>query len=376
MDDQHTNRVAEYDGPSVRRAGGIDRAEFARRAAIAVAVVALGVALTAALVRAADVFFLFFLAVLLAILLRAAAGAVGRYTSLGPGWSLAVVVAALAALLAGGLYAVGSVVAGQVDALTTELPRSFDHARAYLGRYGWGRRVLETVPSADDFLFDWSGGAAAAVASFFSTTLGAIGNLVVLAFLTLYLAAAPRTYVNGLLTLVPPRHRGRAGQVVAAAGHQLRWWLVGRLAAMLVVGVIVGVGLWAVGVPQFLVLGLLAAALNSIPYLGPVAAAVPGTLLALVQGPTALLWALGVYLVAQSVDNYLVTPLVQQRTVDMPPVVSILAVVLAAALFGVLGLIAAAPLAVVLIVVVRMLYVEDVLGEPERAGTHVAPATG
>ena len=221
--------------------------------------------------------------------------------------------------------------------------------------------------------------------SFFSTTLGILGDLLVLAFLTLYLAADPKTYVRGLLTLVPPRHKDRAAAVVAAVGYHLRWWLVGRLAAMLIVGFVVGVGLRAVGVPQFLALALLAAAVNCVPYLGPIAAAVPGVLLALAQGPATAAGALGVYLAAQSIDNYLVTPLVQQRTVNMPPVLSILAVVLAGALFGVLGLIAAAPLAVVAMVAVKMLYVEDVLGDrlgvsgAERwpaVSTHPAPTGG
>jgi predicted PurR-regulated permease PerM len=207
------------------------------------------------------------------------------------------------------------------------------------------------------------GNAASRVTAFFSTTFGVLGNLVVLVFLTLYLAAAPRTYLSGLVRLVPPRHRPRAEQVLGAVGFHLRWWLIGRLVAMVAVGVITGAGLWAVGVPQFLVLGLVAAVLTAVPFIGPIVAAIPGVLLALMQGPTAALWALAVYALAQAVENYLLTPLVQQSTVELPPVLTILAIVLVGALFGVLGLIMATPLAVTLMVAVKMLYVEDVLGD-------------
>jgi predicted PurR-regulated permease PerM len=335
------------------------RPEFARR----VLIVTVVVAGAAAFVLASDVFFLLFLAVLLAVLLRSAADALARYTGIGGGWALAVVVVAVVALLAGGAYAVSTLLAGQFEELSTELPRAVDRAKDYLRQREWGRRALDHVPSAEGLVFGGRGNAASTVASFFSTTLGVLGNLVVLAFFTLYLAASPRTYVDGLLRLVPPRHRPRVGQTLEAIGYHLRWWLIGRVIAMIVLGLIVGSGLWAVGVSQFLVLALIAAVLNSIPYIGSIAGALPGVLLALTQGPTAALWAIGVYVLAQSVDNYLVTPLVQNRTVNIPPVLSILSIVLAGALFGVLALIVATPLTVVILVAVKMLYVEDVLGD-------------
>jgi len=145
-------------------------------------------------------------------------------------------------------------------------------------------------------------------------------------------------------------------------GSQLKGWLIGRLVAMTVVGLIVGVGLWLVEVPHFLALALVAAALTAIPYLGPILSAIPGILLALLQSPTLALWAAGVYVLSQAAENYVVTPLVQQRMVNMPPVLTIVAVTLIGSLFGVLGMVVATPLAVTLVAAVKMLYVEDVLG--------------
>ncbi|HEY1189790.1 MAG TPA: AI-2E family transporter [Gemmata sp.] len=337
------------------------RTEFTRRVLIVAGIALLTVALVTVFVRAADVFFLLFAAVLLAILLRTAAGAVARRTGIGPRWCLALVVTALVGLAAGTVVAAEATVADQVNRFATELPKSLGRARDTVRQYPWGREAIQHVPTVDDAL-SANGGVTAGVTTFFSTTLGVLGNVVVLVFLTLYLAASPQAYVGGLLALVPPARRDRAGAVLAAVGFHLRWWLIGRLIAMAAVAVIVGAGLWAVGVPQFLILGLVAGLLTAIPFLGPILGAIPGLLLALLQGPAVALGALAVYVGAQALENYLITPLVQKRTVALPPVLTIMAVVLAGALSGVLGLVVATPLVVTILVAVKMLYIEDVLG--------------
>ena len=340
-------------------------AEFTRRVLIVTAVAVAAGAAVAVFALASDIFFLFFAAVLLAILLRAASNALGRLTGLGTGWSFGLVVVTLAAVFAAAAYAVGSMAVTQFNLLVADLPKSTDHARAYVQKYSWGTAALQRIPEAGD-LFGGSVNPASRVARFFSTSFGVLGSLLVLIASALYLAASPRTYTSGLVALVPPARRPRAEQVLDAIRAQLKWWLIGRLVAMAAVGLFVGIGLWLVGVPQYLVLALVAAALTAIPFLGPIIAAVPGVLLALLQGPDVALWAVGVYVVSQVVENYLVTPLVQQRMVNMPPVLMIAAITLVGALFGVLGLIVATPLAVAAVAAVKMLYVEDVLGD-ERA---------
>ena len=345
--------------------------EFTRRVLVVVAVAGLAVALWTVFVRASGVFFLFFAAILLAILLRAATDAVSRWTGLGKGWALAVVVLLLLGMLGGGLYLCGSTLVAQVNALIDDLPKSADQARKYVKSYAWGAQALRWLPKAEDMAANRLGGFASRAAGLFTGTLGVLGNLLVLAFLGLYLALSPTVYVDGAVRLVAPPHRDRARQVLYAIGAHLKWWMGGRLVAIAAVGLVTGIGLWLIGVPQYLILALLAAVLSSIPYIGPIAAAFPGVLLALVQGPSVAGWAVVVYLVAQGIENYLVTPLVQQKTVEMPPVVTILAVVLVGSLAGVLGLIVATPLAVAVQVAVKMLYVEDVLGDD----MHVAGAS-
>jgi predicted PurR-regulated permease PerM len=302
-------------------------------------------------------------AILVAILLRAASDPIARWTGIDPRWSLGLVVTAITAVVVASFFFFGSSLSEQVNDLIAKVPESADQAREYVKRYPWGDEALSWLPTLRKAATNGTGDVASRVATFFSTTLGVLGNLLVLVFMSIYLAATPDLYVRGLVTLVPPSRRDRARHVLTAIGNNLRWWLGGRLVAILAVGLIVGLGLWLIGLEQYVVLAVVAAVLTAIPYVGPIAGAVPGILVALMQSPTAALWATGVYLIAQAVENYLVTPLVQQQTVKMAPVVTIAAVVLIGSLTGVLGLIVATPLAVAIQVAVQMLYVEDVLGD-------------
>jgi predicted PurR-regulated permease PerM len=365
------------DHPPAEPRPPLGRWEFTRRVLIVLGLAAVAVAVAAVFARVYDIFLLIFLAVLLATLLRAVSDGVASRTGLNPGWSLAAVVALLAAAFAGGAYAVGSVAAEQLDQVVSGLPHSLAHAKDYLARYEWGRQLLEHGPPVRSALSGGPGDAASRVVDFFSTTFGLLGSLLVLLALTLYLAASPRTYASGLLLLVPPSRRGRGRQVLEVLGYHLRWWLIGRAVAMAAVAALTGVGLWLVGVPQFLVLALLAGLLTAIPFIGPITSAVPGLLLALMQGPTTALWAAGVYALAQAVENYLLTPLIQERTVNIPPALTIVGIALVGALFGVLGAVVATPLVLSAMVLVKMLYVEDALGDPldvPGEGAATAPA--
>jgi len=135
--------------------------------------------------------------------------------------------------------------------------------------------------------------------------------------------------------------------------------------------VLTGVGLWIIGVPLPWLMGLLAAALTFIPNIGPTLAVIPPALLALLDSPRKALIVLGYYLVVQFLESYIITPLIQRRAVHVPPALLLTTQVLLGVLTGVLGIAVAAPLLVVTIVAVRMLYVEGVIeddGAPEASG--------
>ncbi len=199
----------------------------------------------------------------------------------------------------------------------------------------------------------------------FSSTLGILANAILVAFIGLYLALAPGTYITGLVRLFPKQRRARMNEVLETAGETLRRWLVGRAILMVVNGVFTALGLWILGIPLALTLGTIAGLLNFVPNIGPIIAGVPAVLIAWTLGPVPALYVLLLYIFLQSLDGYVLTPLVQQRTVSLAPALTITAQLLFGVLAGTMGLLLATPLTAATLVFIRKLYLEDVLGEEQ-----------
>jgi predicted PurR-regulated permease PerM len=197
-----------------------------------------------------------------------------------------------------------------------------------------------------------------------STTIaGALASLLLVMFGGMYLAIAPSLYRDGLLKLVPPAIQPNVNATLDDAGEALRRWLRGQVLAMLLVGVFTGLGLWLVGVQSALALGFIAGLAEFVPIIGPILAAIPALLIASNQDVQTVLLALAVLVVVQQVESNLIAPLIAERMVSIAPAVGLFAVVAMGVLFGPLGLLLGFPLAIVLDVAVRRLYVRDTLGE-------------
>ncbi len=336
---------------------------LARHALVVTCVVA-AVALVLLLVwYAADLLLLVFAAVLVSVLLRGLSRALRNRTGLGRGWSLAIVVLALTVVIALTAWLVAGRVGEQARELTETLPRAVENLSGRLQQYEWGRRLLQSLPRTLEG-FSKGGGVFARITGLASTTLGVVINVVLVLVVGLYLAAQPETYSGGVKRLLPFKFRERAGEVFGVLDMALWRWLTGRFALMLINGGLTAGALWLLGVPLALTLGLLAGVLNFIPNFGPIIAAVPALLIALLQSPQQALYVAIVYLVVQTIDAYVLTPLVDRKSVELPPVVTITAQVLLGLLFGFVGLLVAEPLTAALLILVKMLYVEDVLGDP------------
>ncbi|MGE0082689.1 MAG: AI-2E family transporter, partial [Thiohalomonadaceae bacterium] len=178
-----------------------------------------------------------------------------------------------------------------------------------------------------------------------------------------YLAAEPDLYRRGMLRLLPIRSRAGAEALLDEIGGMLTRWMFGQFVSMSTIGLLTWLGLSLLGVPLAATLGLAAALLTFIPTIGPILAATPAVLVGFSVEPLLALWVVLLYLVVESLESYLVTPLVQRQVVHLPPVLVLGAQLLLAILYGLLGLFVAAPLAVAVMVLVKRLYVEGVLGD-------------
>ncbi len=201
-----------------------------------------------------------------------------------------------------------------------------------------------------------------------TSVLGAVGGLVIVLFLAMYIAATPGLYREGVLHLVPHRHRGRAEDVLDALRDTLRQWLIARVMAMVIIGVITGGALALLGVKGAAALGVLAGLMEFIPFFGPVISAIPAIGIALVDSPQKALWVIGLYLVVQQLEGNVVTPLLLEKRLDIPPVLTVVAVSALGVVFGVLGMLIAEPLLAAVLVTTKLLYVQDVVGDEVQIG--------
>ena len=162
---------------------------------------------------------------------------------------------------------------------------------------------------------------------------------------------------------MPLHRRDRACQVARQLNHDLRRWLQCQMIEMVVLAVLVWIALQLLGVPLALPLAVIAGLTNFIPYIGPLIGLLPVAAVAFTDSAQTGLLAVGSYLLAQTIEGNLITPLVYQRLVHIPPALTLAAQLAFGTFAGILGIALAAPLAVMLRVLLRMLYVEDALGD-------------
>ncbi|HEV8128809.1 MAG TPA: AI-2E family transporter [Candidatus Eisenbacteria bacterium] len=319
---------------------------------------------------AGDVLLLLFAGVLVAIFIGGIAGWIRTHTKMSRGLSIAITLVALT-LLVGGIGVISAPdISEQFAQLSDALPRAVDNLHLQLGKSRWGKSIMDQLPSANEIRSPGVGLVRKATGALSSTFI-VITRIIVIGFIGVFLTIQPELYRRGFLRLVPIRRRMRAADVMDQVGANLRGWLVGKVLSAIVIGVATWTGLQLLGIPLSLILAVLAAVLSFIPNFGPILAVIPAMLLGLMQSIHMALYVFAVYTGIQILETYLLTPWLAHRTANLPPALTLLTQILLGVLFGGMGVILAAPLTAVGMVLVRTLYVEDVLGD---RGDTVVPA--
>ncbi|MEX2479993.1 MAG: AI-2E family transporter [Gammaproteobacteria bacterium] len=328
-----------------------ETADFLQRVLIVTGVVVLVLLLW----QVRQVLLLTFIAILIAVPLGSGARLVERGTGLSRSWALLIVALVVAAVIVGLSFLVGTQVQGQFSQLLSRVSEAFQSLRdqfdiAMPSRGGEQSNGI-VMQLANQAL---------SLGVIIIDALAALALIVVGGF---FLAADPEVYRNGLVKLFPPSLHGEARGAIASAGDGLKLWLMTQAISMAIVGALVGIGTWLIGLPAPVALGLFAGISEFIPYIGPVIGALPAVLLAFNEGGSTIWWTLGLFVAVQQIESNLIMPLVGERMMRIPPALLLFAVVAVGLVFGFIGVLIAAPLTVVIYILVKKLYVRQALGE-------------
>ena len=322
-----------------------------------------------------DVVMLVFAAALLAIFLSGLADVIKPYVRLGDGLRVLLVSVVLLTLIGGTIALLSPSVAEQAQHLREELPKSAVSVTKYLNQYGWGRALIEQLPTFDDVKNNINvSSLLSGVGGVFTSTMGAVGNVAIVVLLAIYLGSEPKFYSEGFVRLFPIPRRQRVTEILHQVYESLRWWLIGKFGSMLFIGILTWIGLSILGVPIALTLALLAGLLSFIPNFGPIMSAVPALLIAFVDSPITAVYVLILYIGVQIIESNVITPLIERETVELPPALTVVFQLGLGTLVGGLGLVLATPLLAMIVVVVQLVYLQDILGDREDALAEVGPS--
>ena len=331
--------------------------EYAKRAALAVAFVALAFALW----KLANVLILAFAGILFAILILALAQPLRR---LHASHRLAVlsVIVLLLGIVTALVWFFGHRIADQIQQLAQQLPSAWNAAKDWLQTFAGGDTIVAEIES-----FATHVASVSRITGIAWSALGALGSFALVVFIGLFIAWNPSLYRRGIVRLAPPPARARMEEGLVAAGGSLRGWLLGQLVSMAVVAVLTGTGLLLLGVPLAFSLAIIAGLLEFIPLIGPLLGAIPGVLIGFTVDARTALYVFLMYMIVQQVESYLVMPIVQRWAVSLAPALALFATIGFAALFGITGLFFAVPMLVAAIALVRTWYVEPMEGRHSAA---------
>ncbi|MCC7394848.1 MAG: AI-2E family transporter [Sphingomonadaceae bacterium] len=291
----------------------------------------------------------------------------GRVLPIARGWRLAIILLSMVVFAVWMVSFAGSQIAAQAAELQRLL---LDQGNAILA---WGRsHGFDELNIDPQQAISYVAGSVGRVTAAVGILLGGITNLVMIFVLGLFFAMEPRLYERGFAWLLPISERAHFYDVSRAVGATMRRLMAGRLLGMLVEGVATWLLLAAYDIPLAALLGLITGLLVFIPNIGAILSGVLMVLVGLSVGPEGGLYALIVYFVVQTVDGYVIVPMVAKRTVDLAPALVLGAQLLFGALFGILGLALADPIVAAIKVALEK---NAARGARAEVASHAAQAT-
>lgn len=313
------------------------------------------------------VLLLAFAAILLAIALRGGARVMHNRLGLPFRPGVLITAAGSAGLVALLFVYTGPAISKQFNQLLDSLPDAWKQVSDWMDNSSIGSFVEQQLGGEGGDQGQAAGGSLSSAFQYLrgtiTTMFGTAANIVLLITMAIFLALDAGTYRDGFLRLVPMGYRDRARDIMDETGTALARWMGGQALDMLIVALLTGAGLWLLGVPLALVLGVIAGITNVIPVIGPFMSGVPAVLFAMTQGVDKAIYVTILFVVIQQIEGNILMPMIQKYAAHLPPVLTVIAIVAFGSIFGLSGIILATPLLLVAIILVQRIYVEDILGD-------------
>jgi predicted PurR-regulated permease PerM len=256
----------------------------------------------------------------------------------------------LLALIAAVLFALGVFFAlalppivNDAQSLSHDLPHRLNQLSDRVRQLPFGEKVASriNVGSIEQYL----GTLLSNLFTFFTGLAGGITAFVTLVILTAYFILDGKRAFTWMLSLVPPKNRGRLRDTLVRAANRIQKWLTGQLLLMLILGAASAVTFGFLHVRYFYALAVFAGLANFVPILGPVATVLVASLVAALDSWTKVLGVVIFYAVYQQIENSYLTPRIMKSTVDLPAVTVVAVLLIGGELAGLLGAVVAVPTA-------------------------------
>ena len=267
----------------------------------------------------------------------------GRVLHIGRNWRVAIVLLASVLFFVWLARFAGSQISEQAAELPAIVERQADIAINWLASQGFNLS-LDDVKGMGQQIMGGVGQVTRAVGGI----IGAFTTLVMILVLGIYFAVEPRLYQRGVAWMLPMDKRERFRDTAAQMAAALRRLLAGRLLGMVVEGFATWALLAIYGVPMAILLALITGLLAFLPNIGAIISGLLMVLVGFSGGWEMGLYTVAVYAIVQTVDGYLIVPMIARKTVDLPPALVLGAQLIMGVLFGLLGLILADPMVAML----------------------------
>ena len=332
--------------PHVERPGPAEFRDPIVRREMAKATVWFGMALAiAGVIFLAEPLLLIIGGAIFAVFLDGGVRLLGRFLPIARGWRLLLVILLGFGFIGWVFWFAGSTIAEQFETLRIVVTAQFQRLTEVAGSMGLLRDGAASNLGGEIM------GSVGRLTSLLGGAIGAVGSVIAMVVIGIFLAAEPRIYDRGIAWMLPVRHRASFYRIAEHVGFTLRRLLFGRLIGMTFEGVFTWIMLSLGGVPMAALLGLVTGVLAFIPNIGAITSGVLMVAVGFSAGPQQGIWAIIVYFFVQNFDAYVILPYVARRTVDLAPAIVLAMQLLMGTLFGILGVLFADPVLATLKVV-------------------------